>query len=387
MSTSTISLYICIFFLAVAYASTPQPILLGPASTLSPINPPASSDILSQKLDETAQFAVKNINDQQTGKIKKNYELNRVQIENTRISEGTYYEIGVQFGNRPETFQFQFVDGNREPDFAWNQNSLPSDNTATSLLLASEVSYPKFKDMSLQGPMEIAFPRPRDDIRFRLPHLVEVDRMRTLRVNTEVTMKASGVTSIRLVDPVEVELKSAKDGQGLSVWLKQLPRVEIDGKSLSFSTEQNAKMKKIGNMRYELRNTSSNTDPRPFFMELAPNSPFMPYIEHMLQYSRGILTSSPSWNVKTIREGRADAVTLMLIPMELKELGTGINSVWNVIVSQDAHGNKRLISSELQKTLSEITVSPSVMANTTMTEVIQQLSSVEKNNAVGLSIN
>jgi hypothetical protein len=94
----------------------------------------------------------------------------------------------------------------------------------------------------------------------------------------------------------------------------------------------------------------------------------------MLQVSRGILASSSNWNVKRIREGFAEAVTLMLIPMELKETTTGAQSLWQVAVTQDSKGNQRVVSSEQQKgAFPEVSVSSSMLQNTTMEAVIQQL--------------
>jgi hypothetical protein len=100
-------------------------------------------------------------------------------------------------------------------------------------------------------------------------------------VNEDVTLKASGITSVRLVDPVEVELKSSKNGLGLSAVLKQVPHIEVDGKSLRFYTDSNAKMRRVAPTDYELKNATSpnSIDHHSHYsIELTPNNPLMPCI-------------------------------------------------------------------------------------------------------------
>jgi hypothetical protein len=82
-----IRLYICILLVAAAVCSN-LPIRLGPASMLGPITPPSYSEILENKLEETAQMAVTTINKKTNGNT--TYELSRVLYENARIGDGVY---------------------------------------------------------------------------------------------------------------------------------------------------------------------------------------------------------------------------------------------------------------------------------------------------------
>ncbi len=97
-------------------------------------------------------------------------------------------------------------------------------------------------------------------------------------------------------------------------------------------------------------------------------------IQHVLQHAKSFLSSGPATKIKQLREGRAEAVTLVLVPLELKEVSTGIRSTWNAIVTKDAEGNRRVVSVEqVKNSPPEITVEPSMLRNTTISDILEQL--------------
>jgi hypothetical protein len=93
--------------------------------------------------------------------------------------------------------------------------------------------------INFEGPLNVQFPIKRDDLSLRVPNLVEIYDIKRIRINPNVQLKANGITSISLSEPIELLVHP--QNQNLNVTFKSTPRIEVTGKSLRFSSENKVK--------------------------------------------------------------------------------------------------------------------------------------------------
>ena len=158
----------------------------------------------------------------------------------------------------------------------------------------------------------------------------------------------------------------------IGVNFKSIPHLEVSGPGISFSTEHKAKVKRISNIEIELTNTTTPQviGKNDLTVLLNDQNPLYQYVHYMLEQAKSQLGSSSNSKFKRIVKGTAEAVTMMLIPMELKDSKTGVHSEWNVVVTQDAYGNRKIVQSEQQPPINELTLTPGVLYNSTIEEVL-----------------
>ena len=197
----------------------------------------------------------------------------------------------------------------------------------------------------------------------RVPHQIEAFNVKRIRVNSNVNLKSSGISSLSLIEPLELELRPMNND--LNITFKTTPRISVSGKSLRFTSENKAKVRKIGIFDIEISNATKEVPTN--YMLMTPENPLTDYLKHMLQHVK-----SPF--LKRITAASADAVTIMFIPMELKEKKTGLLSDWNIMVTQDAFGNRKIIQSEkIEKANPVVTVADSLLYNSTVNDILTPL--------------
>jgi len=295
----------------------------------------------------------------------------------TLIGDGTLYTITLEFESGTRA-QFTAVAPSQELE----QKTLPSyiDHSLSDETFSNQ---PKMEKIEFQGPIQLTFLQSRDDVEFRLPNLIEVpNKIKRIFIDSGVTVHTFGdITGVSLVNPVEIELKKGTSSSTVSIVWKQVPVLEIKvANTFGLVSESKVKLRSSGN-QVTLSNGTKVQPNSKLQTDLSLNHPLVVQIAEMLSNPKNmkILADKPGIHlpsVKRIMEGKVDAVTLLLIPMELKEVNSGINSSWNFLVSCDASGQKKLLSYEKMKQKeNRVTLDPHIVLNGTWAEVVANFNS------------
>jgi hypothetical protein len=105
---------------------------------------------------------------------------------------------------------------------------------------------------------------------------------------------------------------------------------------------------------------------------VASDSAIFQHLQHILSQLQAI-PDVPNLQIRKVVAGNAEAVTLVFMPLELKDTH-GLHSEWQAIVAHDSYGNKKLLSFQELPPKNEITFSEALMANGTLFEALSFLS-------------
>lgn len=218
---------------------------------------------------------------------------------------------------------------------------------------------------------------------------IDTGAIRKIKVEKDVDVKVNGLTSVKLLKPIEVELtsKPSRDGEELELSWKQVPELEFDGNILfqsgirlcifSDAIDNRVKVKRVNSLEVKFVNGTENSlkfgiTKKPS-ISLTKENPLTQYLEKVILQTKAI-SGFPNARLRRIISGRcsisriliekatADAVTLVLMPVELLS-ADGVITNWNMIVTRDANGNHKLFSYEQLQPTNAVSVEPSLTIN------------------------
>jgi len=304
-----------------------------------------------------AAFAVSTLNEKPEN-INDPFEIESVDLSNANFGTGTSFSGVVEFSNHFRTELLLLKPTQAVPEIA---------DVGLLLGTGQVEDYPAVRPLvmdalSLDGPFGLSF---QGDATFRLPHLVDPGDVKRVQLSSGASVNITGVSSVRLLSPVEVELRLGSSTPRI-VW-SQVPQLHLNGTNLGFLSQHRTKMNRIGAQSVQLTNPDTN---QPVTVRNSFDLLDQVLLQQLQQLQMRALSESPNLQIRRLVEGSASAIRLVLLPVELIQPATGIHSLWRMLVTQDAAGNFRLVSHEQQMTKAEVTLSNMLLTNGTWTDVV-----------------
>jgi len=364
----------------------------------------------SDEIEKAAEEAVRSINEmhvQQRGKedqvamgvdgLQGIFELEEVPLESARAAPGVVYEAIVQMKqidathkSRRVSNQLQFVQPLGPLDPLWSIRGLQNSFNA---LPSHPSQLPEFPQIEFEGPMDLRLKSVVHDIEVRTPRALDVGGGITRLILKEgARINISGISEIGLhnyLDLVHSNIDNKKGGSPI-----QIPELYIKigkGSKLKLSSiEANVKVRRYGNSLeliqkdLVINEDTSAATPKPQQKESSGTELVRQLIEKHERYilsgdsireaikqALNKLAHPEGAEGQTVPErvisGKAEAATLLLIPLQLKHQETGVVSSWHIVAARGEDGTSRVVSHQpLPPVHNAVGVAPLALFNSTV---------------------
>jgi hypothetical protein len=304
----------------------------------------------------------------------------------------------------PQYFAFSFLQPPESLAYLWN---IDGDHHLNPPSLPNPMETPMFPAVDVEGPLLLHLSEPIYDLDLQLPLKVDVGNAQIIKIGEGVRATVSGFSSIELKEYLDLEqgfrrLKMAegteeeKQQNLMASLLMQVPQLELQvvqgGKGFKMSSLHRVKVKRVNRNQIELINpaltstttssSSSSSMSGKFHGKgeqtgnhLSKKEAMSTSLERGRQDGSGrngnlnrfqsdsgryLLSKDNLMKalyfafqkvsldgnmIKRILSGKAEAVTCMLLPLQLKDKASGgVQSTWHVVVARGADGKNRLFS-------------------------------------------
>jgi len=413
---------LCVFFRVESIYG--QSTLLSPVSLLTIDTPHLNKEGIFSFIEKNAKIAVEFLNRLNNSK---EFELGEVYSQESQVGEAFLYTFTIELDLglniafeliqplEVETLWRKIISSReRAVSIFSSSSSLVTFESSSLSSVGNFLSRPHLPEVSLDGPLLISFSSSKSDLHLRVPNEVDVGEVKSIIINRGVSINCSNINSILLKNPLEVDLELLDFSNGkLRLSWKQVPHLEIDGNSLTFNSKQRVKVKRSASQELTFidvlgsRNSSQLSPLLSPHFDIEADNPLWRHLRSFLDPSVSRKAISSDYNhhhhhhqqqqqqqqqqeykttnsisqqrtiypLRKIVSAKVEALSLMLLPMELRELSNGLSHHYHALLSWNSFGEQKVLSMAEQEPINEMTIAPGLVMNSTLNQLLESFGS------------